>query len=88
MEEWSLYIIRCNDGSLYTGISTNVDRRLGQHRKGKGSKYLKGRSPLELVFKTEVGSHSDALKAEAIVKKMKKEEKEAIISEISNLKLF
>ncbi|MDQ6973135.1 MAG: GIY-YIG nuclease family protein, partial [Mariprofundaceae bacterium] len=58
-------MIRCRNGHLYTGISTDVERRLSEHRTGKGAKYLRGKDPLELVLQQRIGSHSDALKAEA-----------------------
>ena len=76
---WYLYILRCGDGSLYTGITTDVEKRLQQHRTGKGAKYTRGRTPLELVYKETCGSHSDALKREAAVKKMPREEKLRLI---------
>lgn len=65
---WILYILRCRDGSLYTGITTDVDARLQMHRSGKGAKYTRGRGPLELVYTEECGNHSDALKRELAIK--------------------
>lgn len=75
---WKLYILRCGDGSLYTGITTDVEARLAAHRSGKGAKYTRGRSPLELVYSEECGSHSDALKREWTVKSLPREEKERL----------
>lgn len=75
---WKLYILRCGDGSLYTGITTDVEARLAAHRSGKGAKYTRGRSPLELVYSEECGSHSDALKRELTVKSLPREEKERL----------
>lgn len=71
-------MIRCGDGSLYTGITTDVKRRFGEHEGNsrKGSKYLKGKAPLSLVFKKKVGSRSLALQVEHRVKRLKKTEKE------------
>jgi len=69
---WFLYIIRCNNGNLYTGISTDVARRLAQHESGKGAKFLRGKGPLELVYQKKIGSRSDALKAESTIKKLTK----------------
>ena len=77
---WKLYILRCGDGSLYTGITTDVEARLAAHRSGKGAKYTRGRSPLELVYSEECGSHSDALKRERTVKSLPREEKERLCS--------
>ena len=81
MSEWYLYLLRCRDGSLYTGISTNVARRFAQHREegSAGAKYLKGRGPLKLVFKKKLGSNSLALKVERKVKKLSKAKKEELV---------
>ena len=81
MSDWHLYLIRCQDGTLYTGISTDVYRRLAQHQGegNAGSKYLKGRGPLSLVFQEKLGSKSLALKVERRVKRMSKARKEKLI---------
>lgn len=85
MEEiWYLYILRCKDGSLYTGITTDVSRRLEEHRRGKGAKYTRGRGPLELVYRQACGSHSQALKRELEVKALKRERKEQLLIEWEN----
>lgn len=76
---WYLYILRCGDDTLYTGITTDVEKRLEQHRSGKGAKYTRGRSPLELVYREECGSHSEALKREYAVKALSREQKLGII---------
>lgn len=78
--EWFLYLIRCKRGQLYTGISTDVERRFAEHQSGKGAKYLRGKTPLQLVFQHKIGSHSEALKMEAIVKKWPKAEKEKLLN--------
>jgi putative endonuclease len=82
MSEWYVYMVRCRDGSLYTGIATDVARRFAQHQKGgpAGSKYLKGRGPLTLVFTKNIGDKSQALKMEARVKRLSKIEKERMIA--------
>ena len=77
---WYLYILRCGDGSLYTGITTDVEKRLEAHRGGKGAKYTRGRLPLELVYREECGSHSEALKREIAVKQLTREEKQRLIA--------
>lgn len=77
---WYLYILRCGDGTLYTGITTDVDARLEVHRSGKGAKYTRGRGPLELVYSEECGSHSDALKRELTIKALPREEKQKLIN--------
>lgn len=76
---WKLYILRCGDGSLYTGITTDVDKRLEAHRAGKGAKYTRGRGPLELVYREDCGDHSTALRRELEIKAMTREEKLALI---------
>lgn len=78
-KKWFLYILRCGDGSLYTGITTDVEARLAQHRAGKGAKYTRGRGPLEVVYTEECGDHSMALKRELAVKALPREEKERMI---------
>ena len=78
---WYLYILQCGDGSLYTGITTDAEKRLEAHRSGKGAKYTRGRSPLELKYREACGTHSDALKRELEVKHLSREEKLALIGE-------
>jgi len=78
-KSWKLYILRCADGSLYTGITTDVQARFAAHCSGKGAKYTRGRGPLELVCTEECGSHSDALKREIEVKALPREEKLKLI---------
>ena len=77
---WYLYILRCADGSLYTGITTDVERRLEEHRSGKGAKYTRGRGPLELVYREVCSSHSDALKREYAVKQLVRKDKLEMIA--------
>jgi len=78
---WYLYMIRCHDGTLYTGISNDVTRRFEKHLEmGKqGAKYLRGRGPLKLVFQKKIGDKSSALKMEQKIKKLSKSQKEIII---------
>jgi putative endonuclease len=78
--EWYLYMVRCRDGKLYTGIATDIERRIAEHRAGKGAKYLRGRAPLKLVFKRKIGSRSLALKAERLIKKLPKSAKEMLVA--------
>lgn len=79
MPAWYVYILRCRDGSLYTGVATDVERRIADHLANKGAKYLRGRGPLELVFKKQVGQKGRALRAERNVKRLPKHKKEALI---------
>lgn len=78
---WSLYLVRRADGALYTGIALDVERRLEEHRSGRGARALRGRGPLELVQQVEVGSRPDALRLEHRVKRLSKAEKEGLVAE-------
>jgi len=80
MDIWHLYLVRCADGSLYTGITTDVERRFEQHELGQGAKFLRGRGPLELVYQTLVGARGAALRAEHRVKALSKKSKRALVA--------
>lgn len=74
-------MLRCGDGSLYTGIATDVSRRLAEHEQGsRGSRYLRGRGPLQLVFQWEVEGRSRASRAEYRIKALSRFEKERLIA--------
>jgi putative endonuclease len=80
MDKWSVYLVLCKDDSLYAGVALDVDRRLEEHREGKrGAKYLRGRGPLELVMKRELGDRSLALKVELRIKKLSRKAKKNLI---------
>lgn len=69
--DYSVYLVRCRDGSLYTGIAIDVDRRFSEHRESpKGAKYLRGRGPLELVYRKRIGSRALASSVEARIKRL------------------
>jgi putative endonuclease len=74
-------MVRCRDGSLYTGIATDVARRLAEHAApgGKGAKYLRGRGPLRLVFTRRAATRAVALRLERRVKRLPKARKEALV---------
>lgn len=72
---WYLYMLRCGDGTLYTGITNNLSARLAAHASGKGAKYTRGRGPLELVYREEQESYSAALKREYQVKQLTRAQK-------------
>ena len=72
---WKLYILRCADGTLYTGITTDVARRFREHSSGKGAKYTRGRGPLELVYQEDCGDKSAASRREWEIKQLTREEK-------------
>ena len=76
---WFLYVIRCADDSLYTGVSTDVNRRLSVHRAGKGAKYLRGKGPLDMVCSHSIGTRSQALKVEREFRKLSKVNKERLL---------
>ena len=77
---WYVYILRCGDGTLYTGVTDDVERRLAAHRSGKGAKYTRGRGPLELVHTEELEDRSAALKREAQIKKLSRSQKLALLT--------
>lgn len=81
---WSVYLLRCADGSLYTGISTDVQRRLLEHSgeagSGRGAKALRGKQPLTLVFQQEVTDKSSALQLEYRIKQLSRADKERLIA--------
>lgn len=80
MEEWFLYLIRCPDNRLYTGITTDVARRFAQHQRGKGAKALRGKGELTLVFSAPAGNRSEALRAEYRIKQLTKRQKEQLVA--------
>jgi len=82
---WFVYIIRTVNNTLYTGVTTDVSRRFEQHSSGKGAKYLKGRSPIKLVFKQKIGSRSAAQRIEHWIKQQPKQAKESIIEKLIEL---
>ena len=76
---WSVYILRCADGSLYTGIAKDTARRLQQHNRGVGAKYTRSRRPVELVYRTSCASRSEALSREYAIKQMSVRQKREMI---------
>ena len=82
MNEWSVYIIRCCDRSLYTGMTTDVQRRFGEHILGDrtAAKYTRAFSSIELVYEIPIGNRSLAAKIEYRIKNLTKQKKEFIIS--------
>ncbi len=77
---WYVYILKCSDGTLYTGVTTDVERRFREHKEGKtGAKYTRGRFPLEVVYTETCASRSEAQKREAQIKKLSKSEKVILI---------
>jgi putative endonuclease len=79
MPDWYVYLVRCRDGSLYTGITSDVPRRFARHQAGDGAKYLRGRGPLTLVFHRNLGEKGLALSLENKIKKLPKSQKEELV---------
>ena len=75
-----VYMLRCGDGSLYTGSTTDLSRRLAAHRSGHGAKYTRGRLPLELVYGEEMPDWPSALRREAAIKRLTRSEKLALLA--------
>ena len=72
---WIVYILQCKDNTLYTGITTNLKRRINEHENNKGAKYTKGRSPLKLMYQEICNDKSAALRREIEIKGMRREGK-------------
>ena len=79
-KSWSVYIIKCNDGKLYTGISNDVDRRVSEHNKGRGCKFTKCRWPVKLVYRKRCGTQSSARKRELEIQGLTRKKKLELIS--------
>jgi putative endonuclease len=76
---WSVYMLRCGDGSLYTGIARDVAHRFEAHSRGRGARYTRGRGPLLLVYVEPADGHGDALRREASIRRLSRAEKDAMI---------
>ena len=80
MNNWVIYIVRCSDKSLYTGITKNIERRIDEHNNGKvGAIYTRARRPVKLVYTESCKTRSDAAKREIEIKKLCKKEKELLL---------
>jgi putative endonuclease len=83
-DNWSLYIIEASDASLYTGITTDVERRFGEHAQGpKGARYFNGRSPLRVIYREDGHSRASASRREAEIKKLSRRAKQSLIEQAS-----
>lgn len=80
MSLWYLYILECGDGTLYTGITVDPERRLADHNKGTGARYTRGRGPVTMVYCRKTESRSDALRLEYRVKRLSRRKKKALIA--------
>jgi len=88
MVRWHVYMIRCGKGTLYTGITTDVERRFAEHQSSgpRAARYLKGRGPLRLVFSVEAGDRAAALRLERGIKRLSKARKELLIRHPESLR--
>lgn len=84
--KWRLYIVQCRDGSLYTGITNDLERRLEQHNSGRASRYTRARLPVELLHAEACRNKSSALKMELRIKALTRQEKEEYIARKSRKK--
>lgn len=80
MASWHVYVIRCGDGTLYTGIARDVEARFARHASGKGARYTRGRAPLVIVHVEPAESQGDALRREAAIRRLGRAGKEALIA--------
>jgi putative endonuclease len=86
VDDWYIYVVRCNDDSLYTGITTDVERRLAEHESGRGAKALRARGPLRLELQVPVGSRGAALRVEARIKRLRKAQTERLLGDAESLR--
>lgn len=77
---WFVYLLRCADGSLYAGMTNDLDRRCAQHNAGSASRYTRCRLPATLVYRESCATRSAALRREAAIKKLAKPEKETLVA--------
>ena len=75
MSDWCVYILKCKDGTLYTGITNDLERRIQTHEAGKGAKYTRGRAPFELIYQESGMNRSLASQREAVIRSMSHKEK-------------
>jgi putative endonuclease len=73
--DWQVYILECNDGSLYTGIARDLEARISAHNNGSGAKYTRGRRPVKLLYQEHAADRSTALQREALLKRLSRADK-------------
>jgi putative endonuclease len=83
---WHVYLLRCADGTLYTGITTDVERRVKQHNAGTASRYTRSRRPVVLVYRKRVADQSTALRREIAIKKLSRAEKDELVARVRTAK--
>ena len=82
-KRWFVYILQCADGTFYTGMTDDIIRREAVHNSGKGAKYTRGRTPVQVVYSEECESYSAALKREYAIKKLHRQEKIELLQQAS-----
>lgn len=83
---WFLYMLRCRDNTLYTGITTDLSRRLNEHNQGTASRYTRSRRPVAITYHEECPDRAAALKREHAVKKLSRREKEMMLNEVQPIR--
>ena len=78
---WVVYVLRCRTGELYTGCTTDLERRVKEHDSGKGGKFTRSRRPVTVIYKEESENRSEALRREHVIKKMRRKEKLALVAQ-------
>lgn len=81
MKDWSVYILRCGDGTLYTGIAADLEKRLEAHRRGTAAKYTRSRLPVTLAYEESQADRSSAQKREAALRRLGREGKLALLAQ-------
>ena len=81
---WVVYVLKCRTGELYTGCTTDLERRVRQHNSGVGSKFTRSRLPVTVVYREELGSRSEALRRERAIKTMKRGEKVRLVAHVAS----
>ena len=82
MSQWHVYIVRCADGSLYTGIAKDVQRRVSEHNAGQGAKYTRGRRPVALVYREAAEDRGAAQRREHAIKQLRSAQKRSLIDSV------
>ena len=82
-QKWYVYILRCLDDTLYTGITNNIERRLKAHNAGTASKYTRSRRPVTMIYQEEAETKGDALRRELAIKTMTRSQKQSLIEQLN-----
>jgi putative endonuclease len=87
IKQWFVYMVRCSDGTFYTGYTCDLEKRIAKHNTGRGAKYTRCRLPVVLIFSKEFPSKSEAMSGEYNLKQLNRKEKELLINERSRIKI-